>query len=205
MTRPRYNDNFPEIFANLKDGDCLGFYRGGIFKYFIPLATGGDCNHVGVCYNVKTKGDILSFNFSQQTFHGGSFDIVKIYKTDDGYITDDPYFVKQDIIYYCQLKKPLTEKERQRGIADALSQVGKKYGYLELALGFEFLERILPRFIKDLILKFSKHMKRVCSTHCFLNCLKNGSAIELETLKDFFITPIEFIKLPIFICKQLSK
>ena len=196
-----YNDNFADIFANLKDGDCLGFYRGGIFKYFIPLATGGDCNHVGICYNVKREGDILSFNFSQQTFHGGKFDVVKIYKTADSYITDDAYFVKQDIIYYCQLKQPLTEQGRLNGIADATNQIGKKYGYLELALGFEFLERILPRFIKDLIFRLSKHWKRVCSTHAEKNCIANGS---IKPTKDFFTTPIEFLKSPEFSCKQFS-
>jgi hypothetical protein len=191
----KYNDNFPEIFTNLKDGDCLGFYRGGIFKYFIPLATGGDCNHVGICYNVKREGDILSFNFSQQTFYGGSFDIVKIYKTSEGYITENPYFIKQDIVYYRQLRQLLTEQQKAIGIADSISQVGKKYGYLELALGFEFLEQILPRFVKDLILRLSEHWKRVCSTHCAIQYSKMG-LIELK--KDFFYTPIEILKLLIF-------
>jgi len=191
----KYNDSFPEIFANLKDGDCLGFYRGGIFKYFIPLATGGDCNHNGICYNVKREGDILSFNFSQQTLHGGSFDIVKIYKTADGYITDDAYFVKQDKVMPKFLKQPLTDQQKEIGTADASSQIKRKYGYLELAFGFEFLERILPRFIKDLILRLSKHMKRVCSTHCAIQYSKMG-LIDLK--KDFFYTPIEILNLSIF-------
>lgn len=191
----RYNDNFEEIFQNLKDGDCLGFYRGGIFKYFIPLATGGDCSHVGICYNIKRENDILSFNFSQQSFHGGSFDIIKIYKTEDGFISDNSYFVKQNSIYYGSLKKSLSEQQRIIGIADALKEVGKKYGYLELFLGFEFLERILPRFIKNLILKLSKHMKRVCSTHCAIQYSKMGL---IKYKKDFFYTPIEILKLDIF-------
>lgn len=191
----KYNDSFSEIFANLKDGDCLGFFKGGLLYSLIPRATGGDCQHVGICYNVKRNDNVLSFNFSQQTFEGGKFDIVKIYKTADGYITDDPYFVKQDVIYYCELKKPLTEEGKLRGIADAEGQVDETYNFFELPLGLEVLEKILPKFVQEFIRKRSEKWKRVCSTHWYKNCIANGS---LPATKDFFISPIESIKSSIF-------
>ena len=190
----KYNDNFQEIFKSLKDGDCLGFYRGGVFGFLIPLATRGKCNHIGIALNVQRNGDVLSFNFSQQTFRGGSFDEVRIYRVGDKIITDEPYFVKQDAIYYRSLREPLLEKQRQIAIDDAISQIGKKYGYFELLLGFEFLERVLPSFIKDFIYKNSRKLKGVCTTHCVLLYRKVG----LLSTQDFFITPIEFLRLKFF-------
>lgn len=190
----RYNDNFPEIFAKLKDGDCLGFYRGGIFKYFIPLATGGKCNHVGAVLNVIKEGDVLSFNFFQQSFKGGTFDVVRIYKTDQGIITDDPYFIKQDKIYFCSLITPLTEEQKNIAIADAISQRGKIYHYSQLFLGFSFLDKILSKSIKDFIYEYSKNLREVCSNNMAFFYRKLGFPVP----KDFFSTPIEVINFPFF-------
>lgn len=189
----KYNDNFLQIYAELKDGDGLGFYKKGWLYKLIPLATGGKCQHVGKCYKIRRTENTITFAFSQQTFHGGKFDDVFFKLTAKGWITDEPYFAKQDKIYYARLKKPLTAKQIAIGIADAESQVGKKYGFFTLPLGLEFLERILPRFIKSAIAKMGKDVERVCSTHFAMNDYKMGL---LSYIKDFFWTPIECITQP---------
>lgn len=190
----KYNDNFPEIFAKLKDGDCLGFYRGGIAKYIIPKATGGLCTHVGAVLNVKRTDDIVSFNFFEQSFRGATFDEVKIRKNSDGYTTDNIHFVKQVAIYYRELERELTDKEKELGNQDALSQKGRIYRYDELLLGFEFLEKILPRFIKNLLYRGSKNLRQVCSNNLFVFYRKLGFSVP----KDFFATPYEVLNFSFF-------
>ena len=190
-----YNDNFPEIYAELKDGDGLGFYKKGLFYKLIPLATGGKCQHVGKCYKIRRTEKTITFAFSQQTFHGGKFDDVSFYLTSKGWITDDPYFIKQDRIYYARLKKPLTDKQIAIGVADSESQIGKKYGFFTLPLGLEFLEKIFPRFIKNIIARTGKNGQRVCSTHFAMQDYKMGL---LNYKKDFYWTPIECLKQPYY-------
>ena len=57
----------------------------------------------------------------------------------------------------------MTETQIQLGILDAISQVGKKYGYSRLILGAEFVEKILPKeFRRDLFLRLNKKKRFGC-------------------------------------------
>lgn len=197
--------NYKTIFDNLKDGDCLAFYSNEWFTQIIPLLTKekGDKEapqHVGICYDVKKEGSILSFNLSEQSIHGGRFRQINIAKIDNIYylyeIEDIDYFNKQTKIILLSLKEPVLADKIMLGKQDALKEVGKKYGYSRLILGWEFLEKLLPKkFLSTLLLRLNKNEKlRVCSTHVQFNLIKLGYNLS----KDTFLTPLEITKLPIF-------
>lgn len=191
----KYNDIFPQIYAELKDGDGLGFYKKGWLYKLIPLATGGKCQHVGKCYKIRRTKNTITFAFSQQTFEGGKFDDVSFYLTSKGWITDDPYFVKQDRVYYAKLKKPLTPEQIAIGVADAENEVDEKYAFYSLPFGLKLLDKILPNFIKKTISRITKKGERVCSTHFAIQDSKMGL---VDYKKDFYWTPIECITQPYY-------
>lgn len=196
------NDVLEQIFNNLKDGDCLGFLAKGIKKYPIKIATEGGCTHVCTVWGIERNENITSFLISEQSFHGGRLREVEIKKRKVGdenvYYTSDEYINSQEKIYYSILKQPLTKDQINIGINDAEEQDGKKYGYLTLLLGFEFLEKILPNFLKEKFLEARNRMTRVCSTHVAIQYIKMGLLNKDDEIdfKDFFYTPIEVLKFP---------
>ena len=196
--------NLQLIFDNLKDGDCLAFYRKAWYLQIIPFFTKekGDKEapqHCGICYEVKRNANKLSFKLSEQTFHGGEYRDIVIFKCQGEakkmfWIFDD-YFLKQDKIALLSLKQPLTKQQLENGIADAKSQENKSYGYLSLLLGGEFLEKKLPDWLKKRILKKqNSQQKRHCALHIRWNLYNAG----VYDFKDFSPTPLEITKLPIF-------
>lgn len=191
-----YNDNFKEIFENLKDGDGLGFYKGGIFKHFIPAATGYECNHCGICYYVERNENEIKFRFSEQTFSGGKFDWISIYKINNNYITDDAYFTKQNKIYYRSLKVAMTPEQIARGREDAEGQVGKVYGFLTLIFGLKFWN-FMPSWLSNWLGKRLKNAERVCSQHVEFNYIYAG-VLTPNFKKDPFKDPGEIMYLGIF-------
>jgi hypothetical protein len=196
--------NLENIFNNLKDGDCLAFYRKAWYLQLIPFFTKekGDKEapqHCGICYEVKRENNKLTFKLSEQTFNGGQYRDIIIYKHQDKiekifWIFDD-YFLKQDKIALLSLKQPLTAQQIENGITDAKNQVGKIYGYLSLPLGIEYLEKLLPNWLKAKILKIqNSQQKRHCALHIRWNLKKMG----VYDFKDFNPSPLEITKLPIF-------
>lgn len=188
------NNILEDIFLNAKEGDCIGFLASGIKKLPIEIATGGACTHCGIIWNVKRKENEMTFNFSEQTFSGGKFGLNTIKKDDNSIKIDNKKFYESEKIYFKQLKEPLNDSQILLGKLDAKFEINKQYGYLSLIFGLEFLERILPNFIKKYISKYSSH-KRVCSTHCAVQYKKIGL---INYNKDFYFTPIEIMKLNIF-------
>jgi hypothetical protein len=194
-------NNLENIFNHLKDGDCLAFYRKAWYLQIIPFFTKekGDKEapqHVGICYEVKKNNNILSFKLSEQTFEGGKYRLVVIYKDyANNFETSDSYFNKQNKIALLSLKQPLTAQQIENGIFDAKSQKDKTYGYLSLPFGGEFLEKLLPNWLKAKILKIqNSQQKRHCALHIRWNLKKMG----VYDFKDFNPSPLEITKLPIF-------
>ena len=190
------------IFYNIKDGDCLGFLSKGWKKYPISVATEGECTHVCTVWGIERSETSVSFLISEQSFHGGRLREVEI-KTrkignQDVFYTNDEYINNQERIYYSKLIKPLTEEQLNIGIDDAENQDGKKYGYLTLLLGIEFLEKILPKFLKNKFLEARGRLTRVCSSHVAIQYIKMGllNKSDVVNFKDFFYTPIEVLKFP---------
>ena len=193
--------NLENIFNNVKDGDCLAFYRKAWYLQIIPFFTKekGDKEapqHCGICYEIKRIDNIVSFKLSEQTFEGGKYRLVVIYKDyKNNFETNDLYFNKQDKIALLSLKQPLEMQQLQNGIADAKNQVNKKYGYLYLPFGGEFLEKLLPKWLKKRILKKeTSQQARHCALHIRWNLYNAG----VYDFKDFNPTPLEITKLPIF-------
>lgn len=182
-----------QIFKNAKDGDNLGFLAAGFKAKPIQTATGGDCTHCGKIWKVLRTENELSFNFSEQTFSGGKFERVKIIQQDELFYGENYHRLNNSKkIYFKSLNKPLTESQIKIGIDDAITQIGKKYGYLSLMFGFSFLEKILPRWLKIKINIFSKYNARVCSTHCAVQDSKMGL---LEFKSHMFYSPMDIINL----------
>ena len=182
-----------EIFK-AKDGDIIGFLASGLAQYPIQIATRQPCTHCGMVFNVKKEKNKISFNFSEQTFFGGKFDLVVIEKKGNKYISNYARLNNSKKIYFKPLSKPLTEEQKRIGIEDALGQVGKKYGYLSLIFGLWFFEKILPQRIEDKINVWSKTARRVCSTHCAIILYKMGL---IEFNQETFYSPYDIIDLDI--------
>ena len=196
------SNNLKDLFENLQDGTVLAFYRGGLIGSIIPFFTrekkGEKApHHVGIVYEVEKSVSVYNgrafctFKLSEQGFHGGKYRTVEIFKYDDIYYTTDEYFLKQDSIKMARVK--MTETQIQLGILDAISQIGKKYGYSRLILGAEFVEKILPKeFRRNLFLRLNKKEEvRMCSLHVPMN-LKNAG---LEIPLDDVYSPLEVLKI----------
>ena len=188
-----------KIFYNIKDGDCLGFRAKGWKKYPIETVTEGISTHVCTAWGREVHEDTVSFLISEQSFHGGRLREIEIRRRlvgkEETFYTSDSYFNNQDAIFYGQLKTPLTNEQIKIGIKDAEEQDGKNYGYLTLLLGFEFLERVLPSRIKDLLFKARLRLTRVCSSHVAIQYIKMGVLTRNDSVdfKDFFYTPSEVL------------
>ena len=193
------------IYDNLKDGDCLAFYRKAWYLQLIPFFSKEKNDkeapqHVAICYEVKRDVNKISFKVSEQNFQGGQYRDVAIYhwqsiEKENVFWTFDDYFLKQDKIALLSLKQPLTAQQIENGVADAKSQVSKKYGYLSLPLGIEYWEKLLPNWLKAKILKIqNSQQKRHCALHIRWNLKKMG----VYDFKDFNPSPLEITKLPIF-------
>jgi hypothetical protein len=187
------------LFYNLKDGDCIGFLAKGWKKYPIEIATDGACTHVCTAWGMERRGDVMSLLISEQSFHGGRLREIEIRRRivgkEEVFYTSDSYVNDQEKIYYGKLNTPLTNEQIKIGIEDAEEQDGKKYGYLTLILGLEFLEKILPARLKKLLFKARLRMTRVCSSHVAIQYIKMGVLTKDDKVdfKDFFYTPIEVL------------
>jgi hypothetical protein len=190
------NSVLKQIFNKAKDGDVLGFLAGGIAQYPIPFIAGGDCTHCGRMWNIVRTDSEISFNFSEQTFGGGRFDRVKIILQNGLYYAENYHRLNDSKkVYFSSLKKSLTNEQKAIGIADAISQIGKKYGYLSLILGFRLWEKILPEKLRSKINIFVSHNAKVCSTHIAYSDSLMGL---LDFKSDMFYTPMEIINLPYY-------
>lgn len=197
--------NLENLFYNLKDGDCLAFYRQSWYLQIIPFFTKEKNDkeapqHVAICYEVKRDVSKISFKVSEQNFHGGQYKDVVIYcweniEKEKTFWTYDEYFLKQDKIALLSLKQPLTAQQIEDGITDAKNQVNKKYAFLSLPIGIEFLEKLLPNWLKTQILK---HQNLQQKRHCALHIRWNLKKIGVYDFEDFNPTPLEITKLPIF-------
>ena len=194
------SNNLQDLFENLQDGTVLAFYRGGLIGSVIPFFTrekkGEKApHHVGIVYEVKKRiydgHEFCKFKLSEQGFHGGKYRTVEIIKYGDIYYTTDEYFLKQDSVKMARVK--MTETQIQLGILDAISQVGKKYGYSRLILGAEFVEKILPKeFRRNLFLRLNKKEEvRMCSLHVPMNLKNAGLDIPLDDV----YSPLEVLKI----------
>lgn len=184
------------MLENLKDGDALGFYANKIGSKIIAFFTGAKIDHVGMVYEVEKNEDstVVQFKFSEQTVRGGKFRQITL--TSENIAAT---FEKRKI-FYAQLKKPLTEAGKRRGIQDAETQAGKQYGFLSLPFGMNWLECILPNFIVKKLKKIrdGAEYKRVCSQHGSINAFKNGSLPKSIYDERYFYDPYEFVSLDIF-------
>lgn len=191
--------NLKYLFNNLNDGCVLAFYgkkwTAKIIPFFTREIAGEDApQHVGIIYEVKRSENKLTFKLSEQGFHGGQYRDVEIVKYGEIYYTTDNYFLKQEFVKMFQVD--MNEDQIKLGIADAISQIGKKYGYTRLIFGIELLEKIFTKeFQRKLFLKINKKEKqRVCSTHVQFNLRKAGLKIPLDT----WCSPLEITKLDIY-------
>ena len=194
------SENLQDLFENLQGGTVLAFYRGGLIGSIIPFFTqekkGEKApHHVGIVYEVKKRiyegHTFCKFKLSEQGFHGGKYRTVEIIKYGDIYYTTDEYFLKQESVKMARVK--MTETQIQLGILDAISQVGKKYGYSRLILGAEFVEKILPKeFRRNLFLRLNKKEEvRMCSLHVPMNLKNAGLDIPLDDV----YSPLEVLKI----------
>lgn len=190
------NEALRIIFEQIKDGDALAFLADGIAQYPIPLVTGEPASHCCKVWLVSRSENEVSFNISEQLFVGGRFDRVKIIKQGDLYYAENYHRLNDSKkLYFSSLINPLTPEQHALGLQDAIGQIGKKYGYLSLIFGFEFLEKIFSEKLRNKISKFLLHSLRVCSTHVAIQDAKMG----LITLKnELFYYPIEAISTPIY-------
>ena len=188
--------NLKNIFENIDNGCVLAFYNKKWYLQLIPFFTREvkkelTPQHCGIAYEVVRYGNICKFNLSEQNFHGGKYREIKIYKHEKLYYIFDDYFLKQSKIKMFQVK--MTDKQIELGIADAKKQLGKKYGYLQLFFGWEFLEKILPKSFFEWLNK--KELSRVCSTHIAKNLKYAGVSVP----NNDFLTPLEITKLKIYV------
>jgi hypothetical protein len=193
--------NYKIIFDNLKDGDCLAFYRKAWYLQLIPFFTrekkGEEApQHVAECFEVQRTASMICFKLSEQNFHGGQYKDIEIYTINGKYFCENDYFRKQDKIALGSLKVALTDKQKEIGIKDAKSQIGKVYGYNRLIFGSELIEKILPLNFKRRFFFWinKKENQRVCSTHIQYNLYKMGFPV---SMKDVY-SPLEIIKLPFY-------
>lgn len=179
------SENLKDLFENLKGGTVLAFYRSGLIGSIIPFFTRekkGERvpHHVATAYEVcrsastYSKKVFCSFKLSEQGFHGGKYRTVEIIKYDDIFYTTDEYFLKQDVIKMCFTD--LTPEQEGLGIQDAISQIGKKYGYSRFILTAEIFEKILPKsFQRKIFAKLNKKQgERLCSSHVVFNLNATG-------------------------------
>lgn len=177
------SENLKEIFENIQDGTVLAFYRSGLIGSIIPFFTrekkGEKApHHVAIAYEVKKRiyegRAFCSFKLSEQGFHGGKYRNVEIVKYDEIYYTTDEYFLKQDFIKMGFTD--LTPEQETLGIQDAISQIGKKYGYSRFILTAEIFEKILPKsFQRKIFAKLNKKQgERLCSSHIVFNLNSTG-------------------------------
>ena len=189
-------NNLQYIFENIKEGAVLAFYHNEWYYQTIPFFTRQKKkevvpHHVAICYEVKKTKDTLSFMLSEQTFQGGKYRPIVIYKNqNDTFVIFDKYFKSQELITLHNTNMSLTDSAL--GIEDAKRQIGKRYGFHKLIFGAEFLEKILPKkFFKWLN---KKQGLRVCSTHIAYNLKYAGFKVP----SDDFMTPLEIINLNIY-------
>ena len=125
-----------QIFEEVKDGDCLGFLCAGIKHLPVEIATEGDCSHCATIWNVnQPNANTTTFNISEQSFSGGAFDQVSIIVQDGVYYAVNyTRLNNSERIYFKSLKQSVTDAQRKIGLDDALSQIGKKYGWLSCGL-----------------------------------------------------------------------
>lgn len=194
------SNNLEYIFNNIGEGSVLAFYGEKWTSKIIPFFTRekrGEVvpQHCGIAYQIQRSENNCSFYLSEQGFHGGQYRKIEIIKFGGLYYTIDAYFLKQKFIKIFKLR--LTVAQIQIGISDAISQIGKKYGYNRLIFGWEFLEKVIPDdWQRKIYLRLNKkEMVRVCSTHIQFNLRKMGFDVPLDT----FLTPLEITKLPFYV------
>lgn len=194
------SNNLKYIFDNITDGTVLAFYGKNWASKIIPFFTKESKKeiapqHVAIAYGIVKNDEYCSFYLSEQGFHGGQYRLIEIIKINNKYSTTDVYFNKQKFIKI--FKTNMTPAQVAIGIADAKSQIGKKYGYSRLIFGWEFLEKIIPiEWQRKIFLRLNKKESvRVCSTHIHYNLRKVGYNLP----KDTFLTPLEITKLPIYV------
>lgn len=195
------SNNLQDLFENLKGGTVLAFYRSDLIGSIIPFFTRekkGERvpHHVATAYEVKKEDlatmSVCSFKLSEQGFHGGKYRNVEIVKYDGIYYTTDEYFLKQDFIKMGFTD--LTPDQEKLGIQDAISQIGKKYGYSRFILTAEIFEKILPKsFQRKIFAKLNKKQgERLCSSHIVFNLNSTG---KYNIPTDQAYSPNEVIKL----------
>jgi len=194
------SNNLEYIFNNIDEGTVLAFYGDKWTAKIIPFFTREKKKeivpqHCGIAYQITRSEDNCIFYLSEQGFHGGKYRKIEIGKFDGLFYTTDAYFLKQKFVKIFKLK--LTPSQIDIGIKDAISQIGKKYGYTRLVLGLEILEKIIPdEWQRKIYLKLNKKgSMRVCSTHIAFQLRKMGFNIPF----DMMTTPLEITKLPIYV------
>lgn len=194
------SNNLEHIFNNIDEGTVLAFYGEKWTSKIIPFFTREvkkeiAPQHCGIAYQITRLEDKCIFYLSEQGFHGGQFRKIEIFKLRNLFYTVDDYFLKQKAIKIFKLK--LDQAQIDIGIRDAISQIGKKYGYTRLVLGLEILEKIIPdEWQRKIYMKLNKKgQMRVCSTHIAYQLRKMGFNIPF----DMMTTPLEITKLPIYV------
>lgn len=102
------NKDIEYLFENLKSGDFFAFYKKPwyyLFSKLIRLITGYKISHVAGVFDVKRRGNILSFKVGEQVFTSGK-DVEKysITKNEDVYSIDSR-FRKKHIDFYLLVNK----------------------------------------------------------------------------------------------------
>jgi hypothetical protein len=189
--------NLKNIYENITEGSVIAFYHDEWYWQLIPFFTRekkGERvpHHIAICYEIVRKNTTVLFKVSEQSFTGAEYRSVAIHKSlTNTYYTPDAYFKKQELITLHKVN--MNAEQVKLGIADAREQIGKRYGFEKLIFFMEFLEKILPKkFIKWLN---KKENSTVCSTHVACNLQKAG----IKLPKDDYLTPIEIIKLDIYV------
>jgi hypothetical protein len=190
-------ENLKYIFENIQEGTVLAFYRKGFFVQLVPFFTRESNNdiapqHVAIAYEIKRTEKSCCFMLSEQGFHGGKYRPIEITKYGDLYFSQDPYFMKQNLIE--MFFTGMTPDQARLGIQDAIQQVGKKYGYSRFILTAEFFEKIFPRsFQRKIFARLNKkESERLCSSHLVFNMNSTG---RYNIPTDEAYSPNEVIKL----------
>jgi hypothetical protein len=190
-------NSLKNIYDNITEGSVIAFYHDEWYWQLIPFFTRekkGERvpHHIAICYEIVRKNTTVLFKVSEQSFTGAEYRSVVIHKNlTNTYYTPDAYFKKQELITLHKIN--MNAEQVKLGIADAREQIGKRYGFEKLIFFMEFLEKILPKkFIKWLN---KKENSTVCSTHVACNLQKAG----IKLPKDDYLTPIEIIKLDIYV------
>lgn len=189
-------NNLKNIFENINEGSVLAFYQKKWYLQLIPFFTREikkefAPQHCGICYEIKRRQNEVHFMLSEQSLSGGRYRGISIIKKNDVYVITDKYFKKQNEIRMFNVI--MNFQQVNKGILDAKKQIGKKYGFTKLLLGFEFLEKVIPKFIFKRINK--KEGLRVCSTHIAYNLKHAGFSMP----DNDFLTPLEITKLDIYV------